>query len=94
MTESVQPFLWRGTDKEFFIHDLKGLLDVLTSMQQEDIDQEIGGNIKGLAEWIATSFPQELILISSIKKALTEFTSQQMREMLIRELGTAVTSIS
>jgi hypothetical protein len=88
----MTPFNWGKKGQEVQLTTLKDLLDLLINIPLENIEQEIKQNIiKGnLLSWMEDTFPKELILIVSIKKALKEFTPQQIREILIRELRSRV----
>jgi len=62
------------------------LLDVLIDIKQEDIDNEIKGNLDNLLEWIEENFPKQMELIQHLKSESKEFTPQQIRERIARDL--------
>jgi hypothetical protein len=81
-------FTWKKKNQEIKINTLKELLEILIGISLEDIDQEIKTNIidANIISWLENNFPKELILTTSLKNILKEYTPQQIREMLIREL--------
>jgi hypothetical protein len=81
-------FTWKKKDSEVNINTLQDLLETLISISIENIDREIKINVieGNIISWVENNFPQKLILITRVKKAIEEYTSQQIREMLIREL--------
>jgi hypothetical protein len=91
----VNPFFWKRDGKKFTITSLGDLLQVLITIPQENIDAEIKENVnKGkMLEWVQENFPEKIKLIASLRHILDKFTSQQIREMLIRELR-EITSVS
>jgi hypothetical protein len=81
-------FKWQSETKNIKISTLADLLKVLIDIDQEDINREVTLNVlEGkLLEWIKETFPHEIRLIQSITSMVQEFTPQQVRELLIREL--------
>jgi biopolymer transport protein ExbB/TolQ len=83
----VKEFIWKTKNGKIKIKSLEGLLDKLTNIKQEDIDKEINFNMEEnkLSKWIENNFPNEMELIANLKQN-KEFTPQQMRERLVRDL--------
>ena len=81
--------VWKTKDKEIRIRNLKELFDVLVNIRQEDIDKEINLNINKkenkLFEWLEANFPKQMELITHLKN-IEEFSPQQIREQIIRDL--------
>jgi hypothetical protein len=82
----MKPLIWKTKASEIEITSLEGLLNLLVDIKQEDINEEINSNLSKLIGWLEQNFPKELDLIANIKGYSKEFTSQQMRELLIRKL--------
>lgn len=80
-----KPFLWRTKEKEIRIRNLKELLDTLINIKLENIEDEIGLNLKNLIPWLEENFPKQMELIAHLKNT-KEFTPQQIREQLARDL--------
>ena len=87
--ESANILTWKTKDKELKIRSLKELFDVLVNIRQEDMDIEINLNISKvenkLLEWLESNFPKQLELTAHLKYA-EEFSPQQIREQIIRDL--------
>lgn len=96
MTEKILPeekaFTWKAKDKEVKLRSLKDLLKALISIKQEDIDEVVSLNVKdsNLLGWLEENFPERLELIAELKENIKEFTPQQMRERLARDLRKAI----
>jgi hypothetical protein len=84
-----QAFVWKTKNGEVFITSLQGLLDTLVNIHTENIDEEINHNINKeehhFLSWIEEHFPKQLELIADLKN-IQEYTPQQTREMLVRNL--------
>lgn len=78
--------IWKAQNKELEIKSLKQLLDVLIDIKQEGIDKEIKENLNNLFEWLKKNFPKQMELIVHLKTESKEFTPQQIRERIIRDL--------
>jgi allophanate hydrolase subunit 1 len=82
--------LWKTTDGKKSITSLQELLETLIAIPEEDIDEEISMNINKeehkLVAWLEENFSQQLNLIEIVKNIQIEFTPQQIREKLIREM--------
>jgi hypothetical protein len=82
--------LWKTKDGEQSITTLHELLETLIAIKEEHIDEEISMNIskedQKLVAWLEENFSQQLNLIETVKSIQREFTPQQIREKLIREL--------
>jgi hypothetical protein len=88
-SSNVKPFVWNSKNEEFNISSLKELLNILTDINQEDIDEDIKKNIikdNRLIEWLEINFPKKIELITHLKNESKEFTPQQIRERIIRDL--------
>jgi hypothetical protein len=80
------PLIWKSRKKEKRISDLKELLDILINIKQENIDSEIKQNLNNLINWLETEFPNKLVFTTHIKVESKEYTPQQVRERIIRDL--------
>jgi hypothetical protein len=82
-------FTWKKKKQNININTLQELKKTLIKIKLEDINREINENIikRNLLQWVENNFSKELILITHLRKALKEYTPQQIRETLIRELG-------
>lgn len=78
--------IWKTRNEELEIKSLKQLLYLLINVNQEDIDNEIKENLNNLFKWLKNNFPGQLELIEHLKTESKEFTSQQIRERVIRDL--------
>lgn len=83
---SEKSLLWKTKDKKLEIKTLKELLDVLIDIKQENIDSEIKENLGNLINWLEENFPKQMELIAHLKTEGKEFTPQQIREMIARDL--------
>jgi hypothetical protein len=87
--ENMEALTWKTMEKELKIKSLKELFDALVNIRQEDLDKEINLNIKKeenkLLEWLEANFPKRMGLIAHLKN-IQEFTPQQIREQIIRDL--------
>jgi hypothetical protein len=83
----VETFLWKNKEGTVRLVSLKELLNKLIEIKQTDIDEEISVNVKGnkLLKWLENNFPNELELIVNLKN-IKEFTPQQIRELIVRDL--------
>jgi ribosomal protein S4 len=85
----MEALIWKTRDKEIKIKSLKELFDALVNIKQEDLDKEINLNItkeeNKLPEWLEANFPKQMELIAHLKN-IQEFTPQQIREQIIRDL--------
>jgi hypothetical protein len=88
----TKALFWKTKGKIVKVTDLKELLNKLIDIKQEEVNKEISLNLKGtkLLKWLETNFPQELELIANLKQSLKEFTPQQIRESLVRDLRKAI----
>jgi hypothetical protein len=86
MKDTKTPLIWISKDKESKILNLKQLLSVLMDIKQSDIDSTINKNLKNLISWLEKEFPEQIVFISRLKTESKEYTSQQIRERLIRDL--------
>ena len=81
---------WKTKDKEVRIRSLRKLLDILIDIRQDEIDDIISANINKkeskLVDWLEENYPKQLNLMAILKNGLREFSPQQIRESLIREL--------
>jgi hypothetical protein len=84
MTKNI--LIWKTKDSNLEITNLETLLNLLIDIKLNDIDKEINTNKEQLVEWLEQNFPKELDLIASLKSMQSEFTSQQLRELLVRKL--------
>ena len=86
----AKALLWKTTDGKKSITSLQELLETLIAIPEEDIDKEISMNINKeehkLVAWLEENFSQQLNLIETVKSIQREFTPQQIREMIIRDL--------
>jgi hypothetical protein len=80
--------IWKRGKEEIKIQTLAQLLDLLIKIPVEHIDQEVTNNIvKGsFKHWLEYTYTGEVMLIAKLKKVAQEYTPQQLREFLIREL--------
>jgi predicted component of type VI protein secretion system len=87
--KSSDILIWKSKGSEIQITTLKGLFDALLNISQEDIDSVIGLNISKeenkVLEWLESNFPRQMELAIHLKN-IHEFTPQQIREQLIRDL--------
>lgn len=81
-------FIWKTKEKELKIRSLKELLKALIDVKQEDIDEMVSLNVKdsNLLGWLEENFSEQLELIAELKENIKEFTPQQIRERLVRDL--------
>jgi hypothetical protein len=81
-------YIWKREGGDVEIVTLGDFLEILTGIQLNQVDQEITHNILegSFLSWLKENFPKKIILITSLEKSLQEYTPQQIREMLIREL--------
>jgi Rad3-related DNA helicase len=77
---------WTAKEEIINIHNLKELLDVLIKIKQKDIDNEINKNLDNLISWLEKEYPDKLIFTTRLKVESKEYTCQQIRERLIRDL--------
>lgn len=82
--------IWKTQNKDIEIENLKQLLDILVNMKQEDIDTEIKENLENLLKWLEKNFPKQMELIEHLKSETKEFTPQQIRERIVRDLRKVV----
>jgi hypothetical protein len=87
----MEAFKWKksdGKDDIVLINSLEELSELLKGMPIVRVETEIEINvIKGrLKEWIENNFSGQMILCKKIDSAVKEFTAQQIRELLVREL--------
>jgi hypothetical protein len=68
------------------ISSLKSLLDYLIGIKQESIEIEISKNEAPIINWIESQFPGNLRITASLKSHRDEFSPQQKRELMIREI--------
>lgn len=81
----IAPFLWKTKIGEIKINSLSELFNTLIKFQLENIEEEMTFNLKDLIIWLEENFPREMELIIHLKNS-QEFTPQQIREQLIRDL--------
>lgn len=81
-----KPLIWKAQNKEIKINNLKKLLDVLIKIKQENIDSKINKNLNNLINWLENNFPRQLELIQHLKIESKEYTPQQIRERIVRDL--------
>jgi len=86
MENAKTSFSWKSGKGEKRILNLKQLLDILIDIKQENIDVEISLNFSDLLEWIEKNYPKQISLIEHLKTESKEYTHQQIRERLIRDL--------
>jgi len=86
MNEVKKPLIWRSKKGEMEIFNLKQLLDTLVDIKQEDIDRTINQNLNNLLSWLEEEYPDMLIFNAHLKVESKEYTPQQIRERLIRDL--------
>jgi hypothetical protein len=81
-------FMWKREEKSIPVCTLKELFDVLVSISQQNIDNEMQKNVgskkKVIADWLEKNHPKCFELISHV--LLENYSSQQLREQLIRDL--------
>jgi hypothetical protein len=81
---------WKSKSGVSRIENLKQLLDILVNIKIEEIDDEISINVlkdNRLLVWLENNFSKEIGLISHLKAESKEYTPQQIRERLIRDLN-------
>jgi hypothetical protein len=86
MSRSKTPLIWKSKKVEIKVHNLKQLLDILISLKQEDIEEEINQNLNNLISWLEKEFPDKLFLTTRLKVESKEYTTQQIRERIIKDL--------
>jgi len=86
MKDVKTPLIWKSGKREKKILNLKQLLDILINLKQENIDKEIKDNLKNLIPWLEKNYPDKLIFTTRLKVESKEYTPQQIRERIIRDL--------
>mgnify|MGYP000338757129 CR=1 FL=1 len=86
MNDAKMPLVWKSRKGEEEILNLKQLLDILINIEQEDIDETINNNLNNLISWLEKEYPDKLIFTTRLKVESKEYTPQQIRERLIRDL--------
>jgi hypothetical protein len=85
-----QAFIWKTKDNEVRMKSLKDLLDVVLGLEDVEIDDNINANLSKentrLIDWLEQNFPEEIKFIAELRNSLKEFTPQQLRELIVREL--------
>lgn len=79
------PLLWKTKLGEMKINSLPELFNMLIKLTLENIEEEMVLNMNSLILWLEQYFPREMELIIHLKNS-QEFTPQQIREQLIRDL--------
>jgi hypothetical protein len=82
----ASPLILKTSQGKKEVTGLKALLDYLLKIGQDSIDAEISQNEASIIGWIESEFPSKLQLIASLKSHSKEFSPQQKRELMVREL--------
>jgi flagellar motor component MotA len=84
----MDSFKWKKKNQEIAINTLNDLLKIVKNIPLNEIDEEVKINVidRGLLNWLKNNFPKKLILTTKLENMLQEFSPQQIRELLIKEL--------
>jgi hypothetical protein len=81
--------IWITKGKEVKLESLSKLLTLLIEIPDSEIDIQMGENMANLRKWLEKEFSDNLTLMAHLQE---NFTLQQFREMLIRDLRMIISS--